>query len=62
VIAESAHSDECQVKKAYQDLRAQPVLVLEEDGTYIRMAPSFSGLPTQNIVEADGIRYKANIA
>ncbi|HEX4826512.1 MAG TPA: organomercurial lyase [Candidatus Polarisedimenticolaceae bacterium] len=47
---------------AYERLRQQRVLVLEGDGASIRMAPPFSGVPTQHVVEADGIRYYANCA
>ena len=48
--------------EAYRRLRAQRVLVLEEDGATIRMAPPFSGVPTQHVVDADGITYFANCA
>jgi len=47
---------------AYQRLRAQRVLVLEEDGASIRMAPPFSGVPTQHVAEVGGTRYFANCA
>ena len=47
---------------AYQRLRNQRVLVLEDDDSSIRMAPPFSGVPTQHIVESGGIRYYANCA
>jgi hypothetical protein len=50
------------VLDTYQRLRAQRLLVLEADGSSIRMAPPFSGVPTQHIVEADGIQYFANCA
>ena len=50
------------VLESYQRLRAQRLLVLEADGASIRMAPPFSGVPTQHIVETDGIRYFANCA
>lgn len=50
------------VLDAYQRLRAQRVLVLESDGSSIRMAPPFSGVPTQHVVEADGTQYFANCA
>lgn len=50
------------VLDAYQRLGAQRLLVLEADGSSIRMASPFSGVPTQHIVEADGIRYFANCA
>ncbi len=50
------------VLDAYQRLRAQRVLALEADGASIRMAPPFSGVPTQHVVEAGGVRYFANCA
>jgi len=50
------------VREAYARLRAQRVLVLEPDGASIRMAPPFSGIPTQHIVESGGVRYFANCA
>ena len=50
------------VLAAYQRLRAQRLLVLEADGSTIHMAAPFSGVPTQHVVEADGIRYFANCA
>src|SRR5437867_4415258 len=50
------------VLEAYRRLRARRVLVLEADGASIRMAPPFSGVPTQHVVHADGISYFANCA
>jgi len=50
------------VRDAYARLRAQRVLVLEPDGESIRMAPPFSGVPTQHGVVAGGISYFANCA
>ncbi len=50
------------VLDAYGRLRAQRVLVLDADGSSIRMAPPFSGVPTQHVVESDGVRYFANCA
>lgn len=50
------------VLAAYQRLRAQRVLVLEADGSSIRMAPPFSGVPTQHVIEAGGKQYFANCA
>lgn len=38
------------------------VLVLESDGESIRMAPPFSGVPTQHRVSAGGVSYFANCA
>jgi hypothetical protein len=50
------------VLAAYGRLRGQRVLVLEPDGASIRMAPPFSGVATQHVVEADGRSYFANCA
>ena len=47
---------------AYARLRAQRVLALEVDGSSIRMAPPFSGVPTQHRVEAGGRQYYGNCA
>ncbi|HEY7369617.1 MAG TPA: organomercurial lyase [Thermoanaerobaculia bacterium] len=48
--------------EAYGRLRGLRVLVLEEDGAAIRMAPPFSGVETQHIVESRGVSYFANCA
>ncbi len=61
-VAERVGSDVENVLDSYQRLRTQRLLVLEADGSSIRMAPPFSGVPTQHIVEADGIQYFANCA
>jgi hypothetical protein len=50
------------IRASFQRLREQRVLVLEPDGESIRMAPPFSGVPTQHVVEADGVSYFANCA
>ena len=50
------------VIEAYRRLRAQRVLVLEADGCSIRMAPPFSGVATQHVIESGGVRYFANCA
>jgi hypothetical protein len=50
------------VLDAYPRLRAQRILALEADGSSIRMAPPFSGVPTQHIVLAGGTQYFANCA
>ena len=50
------------VLESYKNLRAQRLLALEADGSSIRMTPPFSGVPTQHIIEADGIQYFANCA
>ena len=48
------------VRESYRNLRASRTLVLEDDGETIRMAPPFSGVPTQHRVESDGVVYFAN--
>lgn len=50
------------VRQAYARLRASRMLFLEPDGVTIRMAPPFSGVPTQHQVTVDGIEYYANCA
>ena len=50
------------VIRALARLRTQRVLLLEPDGTTIRMAPPFSGVPTQHVAEVAGKRYFANCA
>jgi hypothetical protein len=55
-------SDVARVRDAYVRLREQRVLVLEPDGGSIRMAPPFSGVPTQHRVSAAGKEYFANCA
>ena len=61
-VARHVGADVESVLEAYQRLRAQRLLVLEADGSSIRMASPFSGVPTQHVVEAGGIRYFANCA
>ena len=51
-----------EVVQAYHRLRAQRVLVLQDDGQSILMAPPFSGIATQHLVQADGRSYFANCA
>src|SRR5262245_8405515 len=53
---------EAQVQQSYTDLRASRVLFLEPDGRTIRMAPPFSGVPTQHGVLVGRIAYCANCA
>ncbi len=50
------------MREAYTRLCAQRVLVLEADGVSIRMAPPFSGVPTQHRIESAGVEYHANCA
>ena len=61
-VAELVGSDVKSVLDAYPRLRAQRVLALEADGSSIRMAPPFSGVPTQHIVLVSGKQYFANCA
>jgi hypothetical protein len=49
-----------EVLAAYAKLRADRVLFLEPDGATIRMAPPFSGVPTQHRVQSGGVEYFAN--
>src|SRR6476646_2051253 len=51
-----------QVERSYTDLRASRVLFLERDGRAIRMAPPFSGVPTQHRVQVGSTAYFANCA
>jgi alkylmercury lyase-like protein len=51
-----------EIREIFGRLRAQRVLVLEADGESIRMAPPFSGVPTQHRVTAAGVSYHANCA
>ena len=62
VVAERVRSDVSSVREVYASLRAQRVLVLEPDGESIRMAPPFSGVPTQHVVIVDETKYFANCA
>jgi hypothetical protein len=50
------------VRELLGRLRTQRVLVLEADGESIRMAPPFSGVPTQHRVTSAGTSYFANCA
>ncbi|HJQ98179.1 MAG TPA: organomercurial lyase [Candidatus Polarisedimenticolaceae bacterium] len=48
------------VVAAFGKLRAERVLFLEPDGRTIRMAPPFSGVPTQHRVRIEAVEYFAN--
>jgi hypothetical protein len=50
------------VRAGYERLYARRMLVLMPDGESIRMAPPFSGIPTQHVVRARGKEYFANCA
>lgn len=49
-----------EVLEAYRQLRASRVLFLEPDGETIRMAPPWSGVPTQHRVRVAAVDYFAN--
>lgn len=51
-----------EVREAYQRLYQKRVLVLEDDGETIRMAPPFSAVETQHRVRSGGKEYFANCA
>jgi len=51
-----------EVREAFARLRQNRVLLLEPDGETIRMAPPFSGIPTDHQVEIGRQRYFANCA
>src|SRR5262245_57859275 len=61
-IADRVGADLSSVREAYRRLRGQRVLVLEPDGTSIRMAPPFSSVPTQHVVIVGETKYFANCA
>lgn len=61
-IASALKANVSRVLDAYVRLQRTRLLVLEEDGASIRMAPPFSGVPTQHEVESDGVHYFANCA
>jgi hypothetical protein len=61
-IAQRTGTSTAEVLAAYQRLRAQRVLLLEADGASIRMAPPFSGVPTQHTAVVGGKSYHANCA
>ena len=50
------------VRDSYARLAQRRLLVLEPDGLTIRMAPPFSGVPTDHRVRSAGIDYFANCA
>ncbi len=60
--AESVGAPVADVKAAYARLYQSRVLVLEPDGVSIRMAPPFSGVPTQHRVRVGDKEYFANCA
>jgi hypothetical protein len=61
-VAARVTADREAVRQAYQRLRSSRLLLLEADGLTIRMAPPFSGVPTQHQVRVEGVDYFANCA
>lgn len=61
-VAARVGADEATVHDAYRRLFANRVLVIEPDGVSIRMAPPFSGVPTQHRARVGGKDYFANCA
>ena len=61
-VAERTGISETDVIGTYAVLRARRVLLLEPDGVTIRMAPPFSGVPTQHVAHVGDRRYFANCA
>lgn len=59
-VADRVGSEVESTLEAYRRLRELRVLVLEDDGSSIRMASPFSGVETQHVVESGGVRYHAN--
>jgi hypothetical protein len=61
-VATAVRASAGDVRESFARLRANRVLFLEPDGETIRMAPPFSGVPTQHRVLARGREYVANCA
>jgi hypothetical protein len=61
-VAADSCASAAEVRAAFRRLSEQRLLVLEPDGETIRMAPPFSGVPTQHRVSSGGIDYFANCA
>jgi len=61
-VAAKVGATPAHVQEAYTRLRAARLLLLEPDGVTIRMAPPFSGVPTQHCVTVSGTEYYANCA
>jgi hypothetical protein len=61
-VAVRAGAQVADVMSAYPRLCVQRLLVLESDASSIRMAPPFSGVPTEHEVEVGAVTYFANCA
>jgi hypothetical protein len=61
-VARLLETSPAEVASAFARIQQRRLLLLEPDGTTIRMAPPFSGVPTQHRVRAGGVEYYANCA
>ena len=61
-VAKRVGAPVSEVRETFGRLRGRRLLVLERDGESIRMAPPFSGVPTQHRVTSAGVSYYANCA
>lgn len=61
-VARAVGAPASDVREAYARLCRQRLLVVEPDGESVRMAPPFSGVPTQHRVRVEGRDYHANCA
>jgi Alkylmercury lyase len=61
-LARQLGSSSDEIRQAFVRLQRNRVLLVEPDGETIRMAPPFSGIPTQHRVEVGGKQYFANCA
>lgn len=61
-VCEAIGATSEQVRDGYRRLYGQRMLVPSDDFASIRMAPPFSGVPTQHRATVDGTEYFANCA
>lgn len=61
-VADRVGLSRAEVRDAFARIAARRLLVLSPDGETILMAPPFSGVPTQHVVESGGVQYFANCA
>jgi hypothetical protein len=61
-VARDVGASPDEVRESFARLASKRLLLLDKDGVTIRMAPPFSGVPTQHRVIAGGIEYFANCA
>ena len=61
-LAEHLGLTTARVREGFAELAERRLLLLEPDGVTVRMAPPFSGVPTQHRIRAGGVEYFANCA